>query len=86
MSWHLVVAKSASKGLSKAPKRDAERLLAALEEMVEDPFSGDIVQLKGKAGLDFRRRVSSWRILFSLDTGRRTIEVTEIVRRTTTTY
>jgi len=86
MSWHLVVAKSAGKELSKAPRRDAERLLAALEEMASDPFSGDVVQLKGRAALDFRRRVGSWRILFSLNTEQRTIEVTGIVRRTTTTY
>jgi mRNA-degrading endonuclease RelE of RelBE toxin-antitoxin system len=86
MSWHLVVVRSAAKELSRAPRRDAERLVAALEAMSADPFSGDVVQLKGRGSLDFRRRVGSWRILFSLDTEAHRIEVTAILRRTTTTY
>lgn len=86
MAWHLVVAKSASKGLKAAPTRDRERLLRALEEMVENPFSGDIAQLKGRAALDFRRRVGAWRILFTLDRDVKTIAVTDITRRTSTTY
>lgn len=86
MSWRLVVAKSAGKELSQVPGRDRKRLLEALDAMAKDPFSGDIVRLQGRSGLDFRRRVGGWRILFSLEREQRLIAVTAILRRTTTTY
>lgn len=86
MTWHLVVARSAQKELERAPARDRTRILGALKELANDPFSGDIVHLKGRGALDFRRRVGSWRILFTLNHEARTVEVTAVLRRTSTTY
>jgi mRNA-degrading endonuclease RelE of RelBE toxin-antitoxin system len=86
MTWRLVVAKRASRELERASERDATRLLKALEEMAADPFSGDIVRLKGGGSREFRRRVGSWRILYALDVVTRTVEVTDILRRTSSTY
>ena len=60
MTWHLVVARSAQKELERAPARDrTRRILGALTELADDPFSGDIVHLKGRGALDFRRRVAA---------------------------
>lgn len=86
MTWHLVVARSAQKELERAPARDRTRLVNALKELAADPFAGDIVQLKGRGALDFRRRVGSWRILFTLNRESLTVEVTAVLRRTSTTY
>jgi len=49
MTWKLVVTKSAQKNLQKLPLKDLERVKAALLAMSENPFSGDIVRLKGRA-------------------------------------
>lgn len=65
---------------------DPARILGALSELAADPFSGDLVHLKGRGALDFRRRVGSWRILFTLNREARTVEVTAVLRRTSTTY
>lgn len=86
MTWHLVVARSAQKEIEGAPVRDRTRILGALEELAMDPFSGDIAHLKGRGALDFRRRVGSWRILFTLNREARMVEVTAVLRRTSTTY
>jgi mRNA-degrading endonuclease RelE of RelBE toxin-antitoxin system len=54
--------------------------------MQEDPYSGDIVALRGEYRGLFRRRVGSWRIIFELDAERRRMLVHDILRRTSSTY
>jgi mRNA-degrading endonuclease RelE of RelBE toxin-antitoxin system len=53
--------------------------------MAEDPFSGDILKLEG-GNNRWRRRLGSYRIFFAADTAARTVAVSAIVRRTSTTY
>jgi mRNA-degrading endonuclease RelE of RelBE toxin-antitoxin system len=84
MKWDVVVESSAARRLQRFPRKDQERIAAALIEMENDPFSGDLVKLKGSAG--FRRRVGAYRILFDVYTSTRRVDVTDIARRTSTTY
>ncbi|MGH7411548.1 MAG: type II toxin-antitoxin system RelE family toxin [Candidatus Methylomirabilis sp.] len=67
------------------PQKDRERIIAALDAMRENPFSGDIARLKNLPTA-WRRRVGDWRIFFDLFPERQLIEVVAIRRRTTTTY
>jgi mRNA-degrading endonuclease RelE of RelBE toxin-antitoxin system len=53
--------------------------------MAVDPFSGDVLKLEGE-GNRWRRRVGNYRIFFSVDMTARTVDVTGIVRRASTTY
>jgi mRNA-degrading endonuclease RelE of RelBE toxin-antitoxin system len=53
--------------------------------MTRDPFTGDIQPLE-KQPSAFRRRVGDWRIFFDVYRERRQVDVTDIRRRTTTTY
>lgn len=59
--------------------------MLALDEMRQNPFTGDIARLTNQASA-FRRRVGDWRIFFDIDPENRVVEVTAIERRTTTTY
>lgn len=85
MSWHLKLAQRARKALVKFPAKDRARILDALEEMSRNPFSGDIVQLKAERA-SWRRRVGNYRILFDVYPEQFTVEVVDIVRRTSVTY
>lgn len=84
MEWTVVLAGPARKSLKRIPSRDARRILTALEEMQENPFSGDVRKLQGLPG--FRRRVGDWRILFEIVPERRHVAVATIERRSSTTY
>ena len=84
MAWTVVLAGPARKPLKHVPARDRQRVVAALEEMQQNPFSGDIRKLQGLPG--FRRRVGNWRILFELVPERQHLVITAIDRRTSTTY
>lgn len=66
MKWELVVTKSAGKNLRRLPPKDRERVKAALVAMGENPFSGDVVRLKGQEDTAWRRRVGDWRIFYDL--------------------
>lgn len=84
MAFVVHLAHRAEKGLRGIPAGDRERIFAALEEMEIDPLAGDIVKLKGMDAL--RRRVGSYRIIFSIDADEGTVQVMDILRRSTTTY
>ena len=85
MTWTVAVAKPAQKQAAKFPDKDQDRIRAAVLAMREDPFFGDVIKLEG-GGNRWRRRVGSYRIFFSVGQTSRTVEVSAIVRRTSTTY
>jgi mRNA interferase RelE/StbE len=85
MAWTIIVAKAAQKQLTGFPAKDQKRIAAALWSMSEDPFSGDIIKLEG-ANNCWRRRVGNYRIFFAVDTATKTMAVSAIARRTSTTY
>jgi mRNA-degrading endonuclease RelE of RelBE toxin-antitoxin system len=45
MNWNLLVTGPAQKQLRRIPERDRGRVEAALLEMQDEPFSGDLVRL-----------------------------------------
>jgi mRNA-degrading endonuclease RelE of RelBE toxin-antitoxin system len=69
MTWTIHIAKRAEKQLAKAPAKSRRLLLAALQEMQENPFSGDISRLTAERST-WRRRVGAYRIFsMSIQTG-----------------
>lgn len=85
MTWHVAVARRAQKFLERAPAKDRGRLLAALEQLRQDSFSGDVARLRSERTA-WRRRVGSYRIFFDVYADRLGVDVVEIARRTSTTY
>ena len=85
MPWNLVLVRSAEKQLRKIQSKDQQRIIAALEQMRADPFSGDVAYLKNQ-GATLRRRVGDWRLFFDLYPDERLIAIVAIKRRTSTTY
>ena len=66
--------------------RDRARINRVLNEMKERPLHGDIVRLPGEHHGAFRRRIGSWRIIFSVKPDAQVVIVHDIARRTSTTY
>jgi mRNA-degrading endonuclease RelE of RelBE toxin-antitoxin system len=67
------------------PVADRRRVLAALDAMERDPFSGDIVRLTAQS-VAWRRRVGNWRVLFDVELDGHRVLVHDVIRRTSTTY
>ncbi len=85
MTWTLTLAKRAEKEFAKASAKSQRLLSAALQQMQQNPFSGDIVRLKSERAT-WRRRAGSYRIFFDAYPDQQHIDVVDISRRTTTTY
>ena len=85
MAWTVLVARAAQKQLTRFPANDRIKIGAALRSLSVDPFSGDIVKLEGITNR-WRRRVGNYRIFFAVGTATRTVAVSAIARRTSTTY
>jgi mRNA-degrading endonuclease RelE of RelBE toxin-antitoxin system len=85
MSFRLELATQARKQLDKLPNEDRTRVIASLQQMSGDPYSGDIQRLKGHR-FGWRRPVGNYRILYDLDPVARVIVIARIERRGTTTY
>jgi mRNA-degrading endonuclease RelE of RelBE toxin-antitoxin system len=83
VNWTLIVTKSAAKELASLPNREQSRIVAALDQMRSDPFSGDIKRLHPQG---WRRRVGNYRVFYDLEMDEHRIVVTAIPRRTSTTY
>ncbi len=82
--WRVIVSGPAQKAVDRLPVAERDRIVAALEGMAGDPFGGDVKKLKGGGG--YRRRVGAYRICFDTDHATQQVSVTEIERRTSTTY
>jgi mRNA-degrading endonuclease RelE of RelBE toxin-antitoxin system len=85
VNWTVRIAQRAARSVARAPTADRLRLLTALHEMRSNPFRGDVLRLQGPPGR-WRRRVGNWRIFFAVSAVERTVEVSAVVRRTSTTY
>ncbi len=85
LPWQVITAERAQRSLARLPERDRARLLRVIDEMAVNPFAGDFLRLKGEPR-GFRRRTGDWRIFFDADPERHAIYITDIARRTTTTY
>lgn len=83
--WTVRVPKRVGKIISKFPKQDEERIRMILREFELDPWQGDIIKIKG-AENKWRRRIGNYRIFYSIHTDLRAIDITEIERRTSSTY
>lgn len=87
MAWTIKLAKDAEKQFKKLPADRQTLILKYLREMRENPFQGNIKPLKGKEWKGwYRRRVGDYRIIFSPDYNKQTIDIAAIVLRSEKTY
>ena len=85
MTWVVDLTRRAEQGFRRAPTRDRRMLGRALDEMRIDPFKGDVQPVRGVDD-EWRRRVGRWRIFFAVERPGRRVVISDIVRRTSTTY
>lgn len=86
-SWTSRLSKNAAKQLRKLPRDRQEQVAQAIEEMQHDPLGGDTLYIKsGKFAGALRRRVGRYRVVFSLDSSNRAIEIAAILLRSEKTY
>jgi mRNA-degrading endonuclease RelE of RelBE toxin-antitoxin system len=66
MTRNVALSNRAERALARLPALDRRRITQALLSMEQEPLSGDVIPLKGPYAGSYRRRVGSWRIIFTL--------------------
>ena len=85
VNWVLQVDTVVYKFLNKIPRKDAERILIAINNLSNDPFYGDIKKMKGEEN-SWRRRIGAYRIFYEIIPQEKIIYVFKVERRTSKTY
>jgi mRNA interferase RelE/StbE len=85
MKWVLVIGSRTRRQLRRLTDSERQQIAAALSEMCDNPYQGDVRFLKGSNG-GLRRRTGDWRILYDLEPEHKAIVVTAIKRRGSKTY
>jgi mRNA-degrading endonuclease RelE of RelBE toxin-antitoxin system len=87
MTWACELTEDAERDLLDLPRDVQRRVAHALDRVAVNPFQGDLKALKGPEWRGvLRRRVGSYRILFTADHSRQLVSVLRILRRSEKTY
>ena len=81
--WRLDVGREIERQLSRIPTRDNAWILAAFDALSANPIAGDVRKLDDGR---YRLRVGAYRVFYSLDRENQVIRISDVVRRTSTTY
>lgn len=79
-AWRYELSPRAQRDLRRLDLVTRERVLAALDRLIDDPFGSDQRKLQGTDD-ERRLRVSDWRVRFRRDAANRTIVVLQILPR-----
>ncbi|KKU65939.1 MAG: hypothetical protein UX89_C0024G0005 [Parcubacteria group bacterium GW2011_GWA2_47_16] len=83
--WNVEVRGKARKVFQKIPVKNALAVFDAIEELGDNPFSGDIEKLEGETSA-WRRRTGAYRIFYEIYIQTHSVYVYKIERRGSHTY
>ncbi len=79
--YELTIKKQANKALTKMPRQDAERILAQLDKLAENPDRQDLNIISLTRRPSYRLRVGSYRTIYERDDSIRVVAVEKIGHR-----
>ncbi|WP_353722750.1 type II toxin-antitoxin system RelE/ParE family toxin [Dyadobacter sp. 676] len=80
--YRLIFTDRALKGLKSIPKRDAEKIIAQLQELAEHPqFKSNVKCLENHQRAVFRLKVGNYRVLFNKYNEFEVLEIIDVGHR-----
>jgi mRNA-degrading endonuclease RelE of RelBE toxin-antitoxin system len=87
MSWVCSLSHQAAKALRTMPSERQRQLAQAIDEMSQDPTTGDVRPIKnGRFRGALRKRVGPYRIVYSVDPRGKEVAIAAILARAEGTY
>ena len=82
MNWAIELSAAAIKALKKLPRDRQAQIVRTIDQMEVDPLAGDVKPLQGTEWKDrYRKRVGSYRIIFTIDRKAATVAISAILIR-----
>lgn len=85
MNWDLITDPHARKQLKRIPQKEAKQLANSIDELRLDPYTGDVEKVGGEKNT-WRRRSGTYRIFYEIYQDRKTVYISNVTRKTSTTY
>ncbi len=85
INWKIEIRGKVYKDTEKFPKNDRMRIFQIFEEILANPFFGDIQKMKGEENV-WRRRIGAYRIFYEILPKDKVIYIFRVERRTSKTY
>ena len=85
MSWTLIIDGDVRRYLKRISKDDAKRVFNIIQELVMNPYAGDIRKMEGEKN-SWRRRIGPHRIKYEVRVKEKVIYVFDVERRASKTY
>lgn len=86
MAYRIEVERRAGKALARLPRRDQNRIAAAIDRLAEDPRPAGCVPVRAAPRGTYRIRVGDYRVIYLALDEEQTIVIARVVRRGETTY
>lgn len=86
MAYRVEIERCAHKALSRVPKGDRIRVVAAIDDLTEDPRPAGYVPVRAAPKGTYRIRVGDYRVIYVVLDDERVIIVARIARRSESTY
>jgi mRNA interferase RelE/StbE len=77
--WRVEITPPARRDLHGIDPPIRQRVLDALDRLIADPPTGDVIKLQGRE--EWRLRVGDWRVLLRLDHEARAVDVLRVLSR-----
>ncbi|BCV22942.1 type II toxin-antitoxin system RelE family toxin [Moorella sp. Hama-1] len=74
--FKIILAKQPARYIERLNRKWQEKILAIMEDMAVNPFTGDIETIKGKPGY-YRRRIGGYRLKFTVNIAGREVHILE---------
>ena len=84
-NWVLQIDPPVYKFLKKIPRHDADRVFLIINNLIFNPYVGDIEKMDGEIN-SWRKRTGAYRIFYEITQQRRLIHVYDVERRGSKTY
>ena len=81
MSYSVLLERQAEKDLRNLPAQIIKRIDQHLVELEHEPFPRGALKLKGKEGDAWRIKIGDYRLLYTVDTSEKTINIYKIKHR-----
>lgn len=81
MSYQVAIRRQALKELGQLPKADCTRVVAAIDQLADEPRPAGCKKLKGREGEMWQIRVVDYRVLYRIEDKAEVIEVGKVGHR-----
>jgi mRNA interferase RelE/StbE len=86
LSYRLELTRDAQRDLDRLPRREMQRVSAALATLADQPRPRGVLKLGGRTPPQYRMRVERYRVIYAVADDATFVRINRVLKRDTHTY